>query len=386
MAIATLTQLTATRIAGHELPAALERDWAALAGEIPCRRWEWLEPWWRHYGRHMGELCVLVVRDECNHIVGIAPWYVSRSLIHGRVIRFLGSGDVCSDYLSILTQPECEAAVVDAIADWLSGEGCNQWDLIELIGATADDDAVELLATRMTTRDHLVHQRPGESCWRLALPESWDEYLKSLSKTRRERVRQLIRRNYDTGKARSMVVTDPAELPAAYELLIELHQKRRRSLGEPGCFADPAFTEFHREVIQNFASLSQVQLRYVLFEGRPAAIEYDLLGDRTVYYYQSGLEPELLDQRPGWLGTIQSLRDAIDQGYRTFDFMRGDEAYKASWGAQACRTLETRIVGHRPVAQLRHSAWRAQQDLRRWAKHRLEKLRADSKPASNNSG
>ena len=65
------------------------------------------------------------------------------------------------------------------------------------------------------------------------------------------------------------------------------------------------------------------------------------------------------------MGTIGSLRAAIEQGYRRFDFMRGDEAYKASWGAQPVPTVETRVVARRSSAHLRHTAWLAHQQMRR---------------------
>jgi CelD/BcsL family acetyltransferase involved in cellulose biosynthesis len=65
---------------------------------------------------------------------------------------------------------------------------------------------------------------------------------------------------------------------------------------------------------------------------------------------------------------IGSLRRAIDEGCRSFDFLRGDEAYKCSWGAKPCPTIETRIIARRGLAGVRHSAWLARQQLRQWAK------------------
>ena len=61
------------------------------------------------------------------------------------------------------------------------------------------------------------------------------------------------------------------------------------------------------------------------------AAEYGFVGDDTIYYYQGGFEPELADESPGWLSLAASLRLAIDQGYRSYDFLRGDESYKSSW-------------------------------------------------------
>ena len=156
-----------------------------------------------------------------------------------------------------------------------------------------------------------------------------------------------------------------------FQIVTDLHQRRRRSLGQPGCFAAPRFAAFHAEVSRRFHELGLLRLVWTELEGRPVAAEYDFVGPGTVYYYQTGLEPEAIEENPGWLGLAGSLRRAIEEGYRTFDFLRGDEAYKSSWGAQSWPTIDMRIVAPRAAARWRHAAWRAQQRLRDWAKRRF---------------
>ena len=82
--------------------------WNGLAHGVPFRRWEWLESWWNHYGPgptgdgRQQELFVLAVLGSDRSLVGLAPWYIERSASRGRVVGFLGSGEVCSEYLSLL--------------------------------------------------------------------------------------------------------------------------------------------------------------------------------------------------------------------------------------------------------------------------------------------
>src|SRR5438552_2165878 len=86
---------------------ALAGDWNRLARGVPFCSFEWLATWWRHYQpamaamqRHV-ELYVVCVTDG-DQLVGLAPWYLERSRAAGCVIRFLGTGEACSDYLSVL--------------------------------------------------------------------------------------------------------------------------------------------------------------------------------------------------------------------------------------------------------------------------------------------
>ena len=58
-------------------------------------------------------LAVLCVFDDADSLMGIAPWYLDCSAMHGRVLRPLGSGEVCSDYLGVLCHPAAEEAVVE---------------------------------------------------------------------------------------------------------------------------------------------------------------------------------------------------------------------------------------------------------------------------------
>ncbi len=100
-------------------------------------------PWWRHYGPVIGspqrqvELFTLAVY-ESGELVGLAPWYLERSAARGRIIRFLGSGEVCSDYLTVLAARQHREAVVDVLADWLSqagrSSGADSWDMLALAG------------------------------------------------------------------------------------------------------------------------------------------------------------------------------------------------------------------------------------------------------------
>ena len=77
---------------------SLRAEWEELSGDNLFLSWDWLECWWRHYGPDGSdvrkELCVLTMRDDRDRLIGVAPWYLERSLLKGHVIRFLGDGEV----------------------------------------------------------------------------------------------------------------------------------------------------------------------------------------------------------------------------------------------------------------------------------------------------
>jgi hypothetical protein len=52
-------------------------------------------------------------------------------------------------------------------------------------------------------------------------------------------------------------------------------------------------------------------------------------------------------------------------GYRGYDFLRGDEAYKAHFRATARPNMEIRVVPNRMTAQLRHRLWLTGSNVKR---------------------
>jgi CelD/BcsL family acetyltransferase involved in cellulose biosynthesis len=362
------TELSLSRLTTLPELADIAERWNELAQGVPFCSWEWLSTWWRFYCGPQDQLCAVVIRDTDERIVAIAPWYLSNKRSQGRVIRLLGSGEICSDYVTVLCEPELRAVVIERLARYLTDEASNDWDLLELSGIAQHDETVEGLSRTLIDRKHLCLQTAQQSCWSVALPTDWDQYLAKLSKSRRERTRKLYRQEYLSGCAKLQMVVREDQLARAFELLIELHQRRRNSLGQAGCFASERFLRFHRSITQQFFELGKLRMLWLELEGRPAAVEYGLVGNDTVYYYQGGFDPDLSDRRPGWLAFSGSLKLAIEQGYRKFDFLRGDEPYKASWAAQPQPLRDIVIAGRHPMGMVRFVTRQAQRGVRRAAR------------------
>src|SRR4051812_22365057 len=109
----------------------LKTEWNGLAADRPLLRFEWLGTWWLHYAATNRELYTLVVYDEAEQskaLRAIAPWYRQWHPLTGWTVRFLGSGDVCTDHLSVLCQKEHVESATSAIADWLAAAAREQLD------------------------------------------------------------------------------------------------------------------------------------------------------------------------------------------------------------------------------------------------------------------
>ncbi len=350
-------------------------SWDRLACGVPFRSWAWLSSWWRHYGSQSSDdpntrLMVLGVLDTSGRLAGIAPWYLNRSAAKGWVLRWLGSGEVCSDYASIHCMPEDADRVTEAIAAYLTGSSCDcgarHWDLLEVDGVDAEDSTVMRLLRQLEQRGCSQHENSSSRTWRLALPKTWEEFLGLVSKGHRKKLRRADRELFEPGRAVLRTVEDCEQIGPALDVLIDLHQKRRQMLGELGCFASPQFTAFHQEVSRRLLSAGQLQLHLLELDGRTVAAEYQLASQGVTYVYQAGIDPQRLGDEPGHLITAATVKRAIEQGGRAVDFLRGDEPYKAHFRALARPLLALRIVPNRTMPQLRNNLWLAGRSVKRW--------------------
>lgn len=361
-------------VADYESLCALREAWDQLAGDMPMRCWDWHAAWWRYYGNHK-QLLVLVVIDDAQQVQAIAPWFVEKVPARGRVVRPLGTGEICSDYQTILTRPETRQEAIEALAAWLLDQQREQsarWDLLELENILLDDPAQSLLCELLSEGEALVHRSPALQCWRLQLPVDWETYLSELSKSHRKQVRRFVNRVLETPRATVHTVQTVDEVTPAMDILIDLHQRRWESLGESGCFASPRFTAFHRHMAQVMQKRGQLRLHWVEVDGTPIAAEYHFAGSgdapdsHAIYGYQAGVDPTRMDEEPGRLAAIATLQLAIAEGFNVFDFLRGDEPYKAHWRAEPLATCNVRIVPPRAAARVRDNLWQAGRRMKAW--------------------
>jgi CelD/BcsL family acetyltransferase involved in cellulose biosynthesis len=343
---------------------------------MPFRSWDWLATWWKYYGapeidlprgKRM-QLRVLAAFDShSTQLVGIAPFYLSQTATRGRVLRWLGTGEVCTDHLSLVCRAEDAKPVAESMAAFLT-EQDNAWDAIELAGVNEDDHATACFLQALQERSCDVSRRRAEAIWKVSLPETWDEYLGLQSKSHRKQLRRAERRLLEDGQIEWRTVGDPADFETVWDVLVELHQRRRNSLGEPGCFASQAFANYHCRLARRMLARGRLRLSWLKIGGVPVAAEYHFAGANTTFAYQGGVDPERLDDEPGRLSNIACIQAAIAEGHTTFDFLRGDEPYKTHWRAQPHSTYDYRAVPDRRLARLRGQAVRAAGNLVGWLK------------------
>lgn len=332
--------------------------------------------WWECYRTPDMQLRVTVVRNSAGDLVGLAPFYLRTSPILGRELRFLGDGIICSEYLSILTAPGMESEVATAIADYLHQTGQSErtgnWDLIDLDCFQHGDQAIGLLRDYLSERGHACHVDEVMGCWRIDFSEGWEAYLAKMSKSRRSKSRRLLKQVLAGEPYQVKWVQRQAEIEEFINNLTKLHQNRWEGRGERGCFADPRFGKFMRQVASRAFQNDMAHFLQLSYQGQPVAMQFGLRSSSTIFSYQVGVDTTLNVDSPGTAMNACLIHDGVSRGLTSLDFLRGDEPYKQSLRAERVSTERLHVFARYPLAQLRYCCWRTACEMKRLAKDLLK--------------
>ena len=283
----------------------------------------------------------------------------------------LGSGAVCSDYMSLIAKPNFDCQFAEAVTDWLSenirpGGPLGRIDVIELEGVCLQHENTQYLFELLQASGFKSHTVELEGCWALELPASWDELNASFSKSLRRKTKKAVMR-LEQAETR-ILTTDETELSELWPQFVDLHQKRRQMLGQPGCFADSKFVAFLFEAMHDLIQAGRGEVVVINHAGRPFASFLLLNDSETVYMYQSGMDPETISLEPGYQIAILAMQRSMQKKFRRFDFLRGDEPYKSRWLTERIPLARTRFIPRNLTSQLKHSIWQTGHSIKQYLK------------------
>jgi CelD/BcsL family acetyltransferase involved in cellulose biosynthesis len=328
-------------IASGERLEELRGDWAALnlSARAGCLFLgpEWQLPWWKHFGAGR-ELRVVALR-EGPRLVGLLPLFRERVRLGGisaRRLAFLGDGAAGCDYLDVLAAPGREDEVQ---AEALRALLALDWDACELDGLLRESATALALVQRFPPGRLTAFAEQGGAvrreaqlrfvCPYIPLDGSYEEYLATFGRREnlRRREKWLARQpGFEIACART-----PEEAAPALEAFFRLHRARWAAEGGSDGLAGERFEEFHRDAVAELARAGMLRLYTLSCARRPVASVYGVVQRNRFLYYQSGYDPLWASRSVGLVLLARTVKDAFAEGLGEFDFLRGNEAYKAQW-------------------------------------------------------
>jgi CelD/BcsL family acetyltransferase involved in cellulose biosynthesis len=239
-------------------------------------------------------------------------------------IRFAG-GEL-TDEQDIAAAPEVYADSARAVARWIANDRAPRVVLEFVPGDTPTLDAVgQVLGASgyRVTREKLVTSP------RITLAADFDEYVQSLGKKERHELRRKLRR-FESAPGTSFRWANDADRPAVLDRFFALH---RLSKGDKAAFMTDAAEAFFRDLADALAIAGWLRLGVLRAYDQDAAVLFAFAYGDTLALYNAAFDPALGSLSLGIAGHAFAVRDAIAQGFKVYDLLRGDEPYKYDLGA-----------------------------------------------------
>ena len=161
------------------------------------------------------------------------------------------------------------------------------------------------------------------------------------------------------------LVNDPQQVDEHLSLFVDMHEARRKQLGETGCFAVSGFQTFIEE-LNGSSDQSPLQLRLLYLEGKPAAVNLGKVIANCLFVYQTGFFPDFAKHQPGWILNLMVIQEGLAGGFQSIDFLRGNERYKRSLGAVPTDLARVEVSAKTSAARLRRSLRVTGATLKEW--------------------
>jgi CelD/BcsL family acetyltransferase involved in cellulose biosynthesis len=197
----------------------------------------------------------------------------------------------------------------------------------------------------------LLRHVSQQVCPVLVLPDRVSDLRAILSERQRKNLRTARNRIQRAGTAQ-IEVANEERFPEFLNALLRLHSSRWQNFGMPGVLSDEEVQKFHERSAPELLRAGVLRFYGLRLDGELIAVLHTLCERDTIYCYLQGFDPNYSFVSPGMQIIAAVIEDAIKQGKRMVDFLRGSEAYKYSWGAHDHLTAHLQVSREDVVRQL----------------------------------
>ena len=313
--------------------------WRALhdeAGVSVFQSFEWLRAWWRQFGESNRSAALhILVCASADETIGIAPFFVEKVTLLGipvfRRLAFLGRET--TDYLDVLVKKDWERPCAESIARHCA-ENQSLFEIVQLEDSPDRSGVHRLLFEALGAAGFHGRRFINDACPRTVLRSTWESTLESFSGNHRRQLNKR-RRQLTEKHAVAFELGTPETVTEDLKEFVDMHQRRWKSVGQKGLFADWRAVRFQEEVSSSFARRGWLVFAFLRVDGKRVAVNYSFHFRDELSYYLNGVGEagDAVKYSPGLVLHAYCMEEMIRRGVRVYDFLRGTERYKYELGA-----------------------------------------------------
>lgn len=331
---------------------------------------EWLAAWWLAFGGDK-ELHSLIFTDAEGHALGMALLYRERNSFFGRTLttlRMVGAGSGDSDALDLITLPGCEQLCAEVFIAWLDQQ--KDWDVCRLETLPQNSLVAKRLGTLLEDAGWIVDATLTPN-FVLDLPAAWPQYLNTLEPSFRPLLTRYPKRLQSRYRVRIRRSKRAEELKEHLDILFQLHQMRWTGRGETGAFANPNRRDFYFNMAAAFLRRGWLEFWLLELDGEIVGAQFCFRYNGTVSLLQEGFHPKYKAEKIGYALRAHVLEEMILTDAKRYDFLGGDDPYKAKFGARQKNYLNLCFAGPSRIGRIYVAVQRRKRQVKTWLKNKL---------------
>ena len=321
-----------------ELPRLneLSSDWISVYNADPHAHlytsWLWFHSW---AAETRSKWIVLALKDESTgFFIGFFPLSVFENRIGSQLLlrKLYFGGKDYSIFSGFLCLPEYEVDAISELARFMQKD--LKWDVFSMNWIR--DERIEAFAQRFPQSWFHVNLSDDLMSLRISLPEDYEKFLSgNMGKSTRKRTLEKIKhiQNEDHYQIR---IADDESINEDIDALCSLWNARWNRKYE---------MEWHRTIMHQFYKHNLLRLTILRDRNKViGGLACFADPEKKIYYaYITSYDPDYIKISPGIVLFVESIRFAIENGYKGYDLSVGHDPYKLSFGPEELRTKSLEV-------------------------------------------
>ncbi|MDT3686046.1 MAG: GNAT family N-acetyltransferase [Pseudorhodoplanes sp.] len=335
--------------------AELRAEWDRVYDNDPDAHfflsWTWLSQWLPVL---TGSWFILAAKPPgAEHHVAFLPLRVrlrerKQGGFHNEIYM---AGNYQADYTGFICMPEFDKLAIPALAKYV---GKSPWARVNLDNIRTTDERLRLFLNHFPDTKFVIKRQERINkpeninnciCPLVTLPDNWETYLNNnLGSETRRTVKRFMKRVGETGDLR-ITHADATTIERDVKILLRLWTVQ---------WGKRKGDRLQTILRSNFQALTRAFAGGSLFlpimwnGDTPVGAQATFIdpAKRSLLAFMGGRDETFGKPSPGIVLHAHSIQYAIENGFTTYDFLRGNEAYKYSFGVQErrifCAILSTK--------------------------------------------
>ena len=306
--------------------------------------WEWLFYWWQHYGNDK-KLRILLIK-ESGKIIGIAPFMENKYREGFISINVLEN--ICSencDYSGIILTGKKHESIA-LLLDHLVRITRESNFIVRIYHIPENSTFLTILREQYPSYSDalFLNEKIITYCPYIELPATFEEYYNALNKKKRYNIRRAMRSLEQDHVVEFKNFSESDDLRSQLQVLFDFHQKRWQEKNVISKFTKSEARNFYMDVSRAFIKNNWLYYSILNVDGKTVSAEWGFDYNKVSYYMSGAFDLHYSGYSLGTLHLMKLLENAIQNGQRKFDFLKGDQAYKSHWASNKTANIRITIV------------------------------------------